>query len=229
MVTGAGKGRRWRILIMSLAVAAGAGSPAVASDLQRMLLAPSGCFVIAPDGSVDAAAYCLDQSRAPPPEGAILASVPSSLDRTTVSGAGAPSLTLAQAVAQHVVRIEGLGEDRELRLKNLTGHAVTICIGAPTVVMGNGETEARDLERVQGEIARLLAQHPAPSDAQAHSTTQLELWDLVKKADDEENAAFARGLAPPRPQRAAKPAAGRSASQKCTAGSGGADVTLCVQ
>lgn len=218
------------MLIVSLAVVAGTAFPAAASDLQRMLLAPSGCFVIAPDGSVDAAAYCLDQSRAPPPVGAILAGVPASLDRTTVSGAGTAPLTLAQAVAQHVVRIEGLGDDRELRLKNLTGHAVTICIGAPTVVMGNGEIEARDLERVRGEIARLLAQQSAPSDAHAHSTTQLELWDLVRKADDEENAALAHDLAPsPNLPRTAKPGAGRSESQKCTAGSGGADVTLCVQ
>lgn len=223
-------GKRWRSQIVMLALAlAGSAAPAAAAELQRMLLAPAGCFRLAPGAAADAAAYCLDQRRAPPPEGAILAGVPAAFDRTRVGSGGSPPLSLSQALAQRVVRVEGSGDDRHVRLRNLSGHAVEICIGAPTVVMGNGATAAPDLARIRGDIARLLARAPAASDMRARAATQLELWDLVKRAGDEEDAALARELAPaPLPPRP-KPAAGGTDRKKCAAGTEGADVRLCIR
>lgn len=224
-----GRRRRWRFTIVVLAVVASLPMPAAGAGLQRMVLAPAGCFVLAPGGYSDAAAYCLDQSRAPPPEGAILSNVSASLDRATVRSGGTASLTLAQALAQQVVRIEGRGNDQRLRLRNLTDRTVEICIGAPTVVMGNGETDTKDLDRIRGEIAQLLAHVPDPSDARAQAATQLKLWDLVNKTDQEENAALTRDLVPlPLLTHAPKPAVSAPGRGKCAAGPVGADVKLCI-
>jgi hypothetical protein len=145
------RSRRWRrTLLLVFAASFALSTAAFAADAQRMALAPSGCHILAPGGDEEVDAYCLDQSREPPAVDAVLSNVLPALDAATVKPAGAPALTLSQALAQHVIEIVGRASDRTLRIKNMTNRAVEICVTGPTVVMGApkcvGGTEMADVK-----------------------------------------------------------------------------------
>ena len=176
-------------ILVLLAVAAG-GHGAPAAEIQRMAVAP-GCYVLAPGQFYDVSAYCLDQSRAPPPLGAILSYVPADFDAAAIKPAGGAPMTLSEALTRGVVRIEGLGNRDRLRIANLTGGTVEICVTGPTVLIGNGETYAGDLEKIRGRLAGLLGSggkagaDPGNGGAgpKTSANVQRKLWDAVNAAD----------------------------------------------
>lgn len=219
------------IALVALLAAEGAPDRAAASDMQRMLLAPAACRALAPGATAEASAYCLDQSRRPPVEGAILASVPAAFDQARVEIAGARPMSLSQALARHLIEIEGGGSDRLLRLRNNGAEAVEICIDGPTVVMGNGEAAARDIAAVSDTISRLVGEAGETGeagDAHAHADTQRKLWEAVNAAQAAERQQAAAGLLAPAPSRAPTGASGSSRAT-CARGTETADVKLCVQ
>lgn len=205
-----------RLFAMLLAASIGGTMPTSASDMQRMALVP-GCHVLPPGAFEDLSAYCLDQSRQPPREGAILSSVSTSLDKAVVKIADRAPLALSAALNAHVVQIEGLGNRRQLRIRNLGDRAVEICIDGPTVVMGNGETYSADLDKIRDRIARLLTPAKSRSNVAgrgddgpetiAHTVTQQELWDAVNKVHRDESKESAPGIffGPLPPRDAKKP------------------------
>jgi hypothetical protein len=181
-------------LIILLTALIGVSASAVASTMQRMVMAP-GCFVLSPRGFEDVSAYCLDQAREPPRWGAILSNVSTSLDHAVIKSADGSPVTLSQALAQRAVQIEGLGNRMQLRVRNLSDKTVEICIDGPTVVMGNGETDTSDLDKVRDEIGRLIAAgHSRSTGAESdnegangngHAAIQQKLWNAVNKVDRE--------------------------------------------
>lgn len=201
---------------------------AFASDTQRMLLAPTGCHLLAPGAYVDASAYCLDQARQRPADGVILSNVAASFDEAIVKIPGGPSLTLSQALTKRMVEIVGRGSDRVVRLRNLTDRTIEICITGPTVVMGAGEAGARDLARIHDKIERLLRTPEAPDSA--HEAIQQKLWEAVNESDRQESGKLTRDLAPPvlfpAPQKPAPSAAGQ---RKCAGETEKVDVKLCTE
>jgi hypothetical protein len=217
-----------RALIVLLAALGGGPATVFASDMQRMVLAPASCRALPAGGTVEASAYCLDQSRLPPAEGAILASVPAGLENARVLIAGAPPLSLSAALARHVLEIEGSDSDDRLQLKNTGALPVEICIDGPTVVMGNGEGDARDLAALRGEIARLLSQAPPTADEHAHAQTQQRLWEAVNAAQAAARRQSARELLAPALAPAGTSGTSGSSRKKCARGAEAADVKLCV-
>jgi hypothetical protein len=211
-----------------LATSLALSGAAFAADTQRMVLAPAGCRVLPPGGYDDASAYCLDQARARPADGVILSDVLASLDEATVRVAGAPPLSLAEALARRVVEVVGRGTDRVVRLKNLTDQSVEICITGPTVVMGAGEAEAHDLARIGSEIKRLV-RAPAADDG-AHDAIQRKLWAAINDSDQQENKKMAHDLAPAVlfPSRQ-KPALSGTRQRKCAGDTEKVDVRLCTE
>ena len=227
------------VLLLALAGASTPAlwTPALAADMQRMALAP-GCYIVSAGGVEDVSAYCLDQSRAVPHQGAVLASVATSLDAASVRIAGVPPMTLSQAVAAHVVQISGLGNDRRLEIRNLGDRAIEICIDGPTVVMGNGETYTADLDRISDRLAHLMASgkgRPTGSGRTAvasadheHDAIQEKLWNAVKAIHQRQTTeAIERGVFGPLfPTHVAKkPSAVTANRVKCVGGTD--DAKLC--
>ena len=216
-----------------------APKPVLAADMQRMALAP-GCYVISAGGVEDVSAYCLDRSRAAPDEGAVLSSISTSLDDAAVRTAGEKPVTLSQAVAEHIVRISGLGSDRRLEIRNLGNRAVEICIDGPTVVMGNGETYTADLDAMRGRLAHLMAPEkgrangaaraPVASADREHDAIQEKLWNAVKAIHQRQTMeAIQHGVFGPLfPTHATrKPPAITANRIKCVGGTD--DAKLCVE
>jgi len=215
-------------IVLVALLAGGAPDIAVASDMQRMLLAPAACRALTPGATADDNAYCLDQTRRPPVEGAILASVPAAFDKARVEIAGAGPMSLSQALARHLIEIEGGGSDRLLRLRNTSAETVEICIDGPTVVMGNGEAATRDIAALHDTISRLVAHSGKAGDERAHADTQRKLWEAVSAAQAAERQQAAAELLTPTPSRVPAGTSGSSRA-KCASGSETADVKLCVQ
>jgi hypothetical protein len=215
-------------VLIALAGSIGLSTAALASDMQRMLLAPSGCRLLAPHGYDDISAYCLDQARPRPANDAILSNVPAALDEATVTVPGAPPVTLAEALAERIVEIVGRGDDNVVRMKNLTDRAIEICITGPTVVMGAGESGTRDLERIRGKIAKLL--HEPEAGQGANRAIQQKLWEAVNESDRQEDKNLARDLdAPVLFPSQQKPAISGTSQRKCAAATETVDVKLCTQ
>ena len=171
---------------------------AFASDMQRMLLSP-GCYRIAANSAEDVSAYCLDQSRAAPSSGALLADSSTALGATVIKLASGKSVGLAEAIRRHLVQIEGLGNQYQLRLRNLTGEPIELCVIGPTVVMGNGETYVGDLSRIRARIEKLVATGTAsgPSSAAGsdpHAQIQEKIWEEVARSEREENDDLSRAI-----------------------------------
>jgi hypothetical protein len=170
-----------------------------AAGMQRMVLAP-GCYRLAAGKYDDVSAYCLDQSREAPRSGSILSSAPAGLGDTVIKAADGTPIALATALARHIVQIEGLGNQFQLRVRNLTDHSVEICVNGPSVVMGNGETYTGDVAQIYPQIAHLVAspgkqpagraRDGADSIPPAHADLQQKLWEMVDKVETAEDKAW---------------------------------------
>lgn len=171
------------LLIVAAALVA-ASSPGLSQPLQRMLVAP-GCYEVRPGDTADVSAYCLDEERRAPPNGAVLGRAPPGLGDAVVS-AGTESMSLASAIAAGSVRIEGLGEFAQVRLRNLTTRPLRVCFRAPTIVMGSdGAIGALKgaYERIKEIVARHEPDAVASTAPKQRAETQRELWDLVTMAE----------------------------------------------
>jgi hypothetical protein len=198
--------RAWRgfaalLLMVVLAGTAAAEPP----PFQRMVIAP-GCYVLAPGKSFDVDAYCLDEARQAPASGALLAKAPDALGDTVVKLGDGSVVGLKAALARYAVQIEGLGDFSRVRIKNLTGDRLEICINSPTVVMADDGTTTGDLSRIYDRIRRILAAQPATrqSDQDAHDAKQRALWqeaaEEAAKAERGEERARTGSSAAPRPR-----------------------------
>lgn len=218
-------------MLYCLVLAGSIGVPtiALASQTQRMVLAPAGCHLLAPGGYADADAYCLDQSRSRPADGAALPAVLASLDEASVKIAGMPPLTLSQALARHFVEVSGRDSNRVLRLRNLTERTVEICVNGPTVVMGAGGEDTRDVERIRDQIKRLLRARAGAQEG-SHEAIQQKLWAAVNASEAAESKRWTRDLGPsmtfPTSQ---KPASTGTRRTKCAAPADNVDVQVCTE
>ncbi|MFZ0693292.1 MAG: hypothetical protein WAN51_03945 [Alphaproteobacteria bacterium] len=193
----------FRVVVAFLMAAAAGGERAAATEVQRMVVAP-GCYVLSPGKFYDVSAYCLDQSRAAPAFGSILSYVPADLDNAAIKVAGGSPMTLSEALAQHAVQIEGLGNRQQLRIINPSGGTVEICVKGPTVLIGNGETYAGDLERIREKIDQLLKSagnnaagvdsENGSVDSESRANVQRKLWDAVNAADEAETQEPSRSI-----------------------------------
>jgi hypothetical protein len=179
--------------------------------MQRMLLS-TGCYRIAAGSAEDVSAYCLDQTRAAPASGALLADSSTAVGETVIKLASGKSIGLDEAIRRHLVQIEGLGNQYQLRLRNLTGEAIELCVVGPTVVMGNGETYVGDLRRIRARIDKLVATGTASGPSAAagsdpHAQIQEKIWEEVARSEREENEDLSRAilLGPVFPLRQAPP------------------------
>ncbi|MDR3517100.1 MAG: hypothetical protein P4M00_14905 [Azospirillaceae bacterium] len=166
----------WR-LCGGLALLAMFSGPAQAG-FQRMVLAPA-CSTMAPGGFADVAAYCLDQTQAAPPTGAVLSQAPEAFGNAVVRVGAGPAMTLAAALAQHLIVIEGLGVFRQLRIRNLTQDRLSLCSLTPTVVMGADGATGPDLTAAYGAIARLAGAPDTAASDRAGDPVQVEIWQAV--------------------------------------------------
>ncbi len=169
-----------------------------------MILAP-GCLTIAAGSADDVSAYCLDQARAAPPSGALLADSSTALGETAIKLSGGRVLGLADALAQHLIQIEGLGNQSQLRVRNLSAEPIELCVKGPTIVMGNGETYVGDVAKIRDRVEKLVAQGTiqspgaaaAPNGAtgsDAHVQAQEKIWEEVNRIDRQENDDLSRAI-----------------------------------
>ena len=178
-----------RVLALLLATLSAGAALAITPGFQRMVIAP-GCYALAPGQSVEVPAYCLDQDMAPPPQGAILPNAPSKFGTALVKIAAGGALSIQAALDQHLLQVEGAGNDAHVRLRNLTSSRLELCIGSPPVVMANGDYASGDLAKLYQRIARILA--PAGAAAEGndektkalHAERQQALWQAVNEAAD---------------------------------------------
>lgn len=171
----------WRLLAAAFALLAAAEALAAPGGFQRMVMAP-GCYQIAAGKSVEVPAYCLDQALAPPAAGAVLENAPAAYGAALVKTAAGRGLTLQAALAQHLLQVEGAGDDTHVRLKNLTPAAIEICITAPTVIMANGNYALGDLPKLYQQIQRILAPAEGATEHALHAAQQQALWEAVNEA-----------------------------------------------
>jgi hypothetical protein len=158
------------------------------------MLIGAGCYRIAGHGSGPVPAYCLDQDASTPRRGVILGDTPA-LGRATVA-VGGETLSLAAALARHVLRVEGADTPDQLVLVNTTGTPLSLCVDRPVVVMGNGVGYSRDLEHIYDRIEDLVSADRTsavpPDDTERHARLQQRLWSLVNAVDDKEWASPTR-------------------------------------
>ncbi|GGF02744.1 hypothetical protein GCM10011611_05270 [Aliidongia dinghuensis] len=186
----------WAMLVLALAAAPLAVRPGNATPasppMQRMLIG-AGCYQIAGHASGPVPAYCLDQDGSTPRRGVMLGETPA-LGAATVS-VGGETMSLATALARHVLRVEGTDAPDQLSLANTTDLPLSLCVDQPVVVMGNGIGYSRDLARVYDRIDALMSADrapPAPDETNRHERLQQSLWSLVKAVDDKDWADRAR-------------------------------------
>jgi hypothetical protein len=158
------------------------------------MLIRAGCYHLAAHATGVIPAYCLDKTGRAPPRGSILGETPA-LGEATVT-VGNQSMTLEVAFSRHLLRIEGADSPKELSLINVTDQPISLCVGQPVVVMGNGLSYSSDLKRIYTQITDAVqADQSSPSSAAptdpdaAHSKAQQLLWDLVTKEDEREHPA----------------------------------------
>jgi hypothetical protein len=204
-----------RRVVLSLLILVAALLPglAAAQPVQRMLVAP-GCYTLAPGQSADVTAYCLDQKLRAPPQGAILSEAPSALGKAVVYRGKAMTPLLA-AMSEGALRIEGVGEYSQIRLRNISSEPLTVCFMEPTVVMAvDGAPGALKsaYERLKALVAESRPETPASPDLEQRAETQRQIWDLVNAAEASDAASVDRRvpiqlgtLAPPPPKPAPKP------------------------
>ena len=178
-------------LLIAGLIALACAASAHASDMQRMMLAP-GCYTIAAGSADEVSAYCLDQTRAAPASGALLADTSTALGETVIKLASGKTVGLDEAIRRRLVQIEGLGNQYQLSVRNLTGSPIELCVVGPTVVMGNGETYVGDLRRARAEIEKLVAAGTKAGPGEAagsslHAEIQQKIWDQVERAERAEN------------------------------------------
>lgn len=169
-------------------------SPAGAADQMQRMLIPTGCYRLAGHATSALPAYCLDQTGAAPRFGAILSETPA-LGQATVS-IGGQTMSLKAALKRRVVRIEGSGTHDQLALVNLTGQPISLCVGQPVIVMGNGMTYSEDLKPIYSQLVdatksdaapKPVSHQTDPDDAQAR--VQQQLWQLVIREEQQESLA----------------------------------------
>ncbi len=181
-------------LAMLLALIAGGAAVAAMAGFQRMVIAP-GCYTVAAGAAQTVPAYCLDRAMAAPTSGAILANAPTPFGTTLVKTAGGTALALQAALEQHMLQVEGAGDDGHVQLRNLTGQPLEICITTPTVVMANGDYATGDLPKLYDIILRVLSKGAPAAKAAAkeqadnkagdvHAQLQEELWEAVHDASN---------------------------------------------
>jgi hypothetical protein len=182
------------LLLTMIVAAQGQAAPA---PFQRMVLAP-GCYVLAPGGFYDVSAFCLDEGVPAPAPGTRLGSVPDSLGDTFIKMSDQSVVGLQAALETHLIRMEGLGGQNyfRVRVKNLTGHKLEICINAPTVVMGDEGYPTADLKKTYAQLVRVLprasdADHSKDQDSdnqdlETHLKLQKTIWDILEKSRDPE-------------------------------------------
>jgi hypothetical protein len=188
-------------MLFSLALIGLAPAAAQPKKFQRMVLSP-GCYVLAPGASTDVSAYCLDPSRPAPAPGVNLASAPASLGSTTVRPDGGPAVTLQAALAGHLIALEGLGggDYLHLRVSNLSGRKIELCVTSPTVVAGDDGYPTDDLRRIYHRIARILAapdKNRSQSDQPDRARLQEQIWQTTEHAAEEELDRRLGPLSPP--------------------------------
>jgi hypothetical protein len=164
----------------------------VTNQTQRMLIS-AGCYRIAARATGAVAAYCLDVTGAAPRRGMILGETPA-LGDATVS-LGDRTMSLKAALARHLLRIEGTDASDQLSLVNTTDQTLSLCVGRPVVVMGNGMAYSADLQGIYDRIADLMRlDRPSASMSDTaeepglHDQLQQRLWSLVSDADERELA-----------------------------------------
>lgn len=186
------------IIIIALTIVATPPAHAAASGFQRMVLAP-GCYVLAPGKDDDIVAYCLDQTLPAPASGSILSNAPASYGNAVVKVDGKSPMTLQDALARHLLQIEGLGDHLRVRIRSLAPNELEICINAPTIVMGNGQYYTGDLAQMYDQIVRVIgppggdvgkdAANDEAAELESRVKLQQKLWNAVRQYD--ENAAKA--------------------------------------
>jgi hypothetical protein len=152
---------------------------------QRMLLLP-GSFSIAGGGSREIPARCLDHGSSTPGDGENFRFVPARLSSVKVSIAGGASFPLQQAIDNGDVAVEGVGNHRRMRIRNLsTDREVKVDIAKTSVVAPNNSYSVSDLNSLEvvGNTSESLEQD--------------DVWVAVKRnAADQlgiENPDFATG------------------------------------
>jgi hypothetical protein len=185
--------RKWGLLLAVAVSWSGVHSAEAASrHSQRMVLAPA-CYSIAPGASYDASAYCLDKSLPAPAAGEVLASAPFGFGDTRIKAGATSAVTLQEALAAHLIRIEGLGRDDydHVRILNLSGQTLGICSTEPSIVAGDADAPTKDLAPLYPTIRSLAKETPDPA---SHAALQEKLWQTV---DDQDFEAWWRTLTQP--------------------------------
>jgi hypothetical protein len=177
-----------RIAAVLLALLSIGATPAAARPFQRIVLAP-GCYVLAPGGTYDVSAYCLDESMQAPAPGTVLASAPDSLGQTVIKF-GTSVTSLQTATRRGLIQLEGLGgaDYFHIRVRNLSSNKIEICVTSPTVLLGDEGYPTTDLKKAYPELARILTQAggPAPAsgnqDLENHLKIQKQIWAAMAAA-----------------------------------------------
>jgi len=194
------------VIVLTTAVSQGLAAMAGSTiGSQRMVMAP-GCYVLRPGKYDDVSAFCLDQSRSAPSSGAVLSNAPPGLGDAVIKAKDGSRVTLQSALAQNMIQLEGLGDDLHVRIRNLTGMQLEICINAPTVVMESGNSYSGDLAKIYGQILEILlpaagktastADAGTPSERDTRTKTQAKLWSAVNAADEAEAKELDRAMSP---------------------------------
>jgi hypothetical protein len=168
------------MLLMALVLAAAA--PSVGKPFQRIVLAP-GCYVLTPGGTYDVSAYCLDEETPAPAPGTVLSSAPESLGRTVIKS-GNLATSLQTAMQRGMISLEGLGgvDYFHIRVRNLTGDRIEICVTSPTVLLGDEGYPTTDLKKIYPQLTAILTQAGGPTPAsgnqelETHLKIQKRIW-----------------------------------------------------
>jgi len=206
-----------RIIVVLLALLSLGAAPGTSKPFQRIVLAP-GCYTIAPGGTYDVSAYCLDETMEAPAPGTSLASVPATLGQTVIKS-GAAITSLQTAMQRGMIRLEGLGgaDYFHVRVRNLSAGKIEICVTSPTVLLGDEGYPTADLKKVYRQLADILtqaggtAQSSGNQDLETHIKVQKQIWDAMAAAKPKDERPV-YGDWPPEPQGADR---GVSGGQDC--------------
>jgi hypothetical protein len=174
-----------RIVWLLCALILAAAAPAGAKPFQRLVLAP-GCYVLAPGGTYDVSAYCLDESTPAPAPGTVLASAPESLGQTVIK-IGNAAASLQTALKRGTISLEGLGgaDYFHIRVRNLTADKIEICVTSPTVLLGDDGYPTTDLKKLYPLLAPMMkeAGGAAPAsgnqELETHLKIQKQIWEAM--------------------------------------------------
>lgn len=173
------------ILVLALLLIGAAAKP-----FQRLVLAP-GCYVVAPGGTYDVSAYCLDESMPAPAPGTVLASGPDTLGQTVIKSGGSV-ISLPVAMRRGLISLEGLGgaDYLHVRVRNLSSNRIEICVTSPTILLGDEGYPTADLKKIYPQLAGILTQAGGTAatsgnqDLETHLKVQERIWAAVARQTD---------------------------------------------